>query len=207
MPSLTNIGSTRSAGASRVCAAAAAAPASPQPPPPGEARGFPRPAAPLLAAPSSDSAAAARAYSASASTSAPTAAVSGCTSTRSPNSAALAAVCGPMPATTVRACGLPAMPTRLRTVEDDVKQHRVEAAGLDRVADRGGRRCRPHRPVGGDVVDLPAALAQPGGERLGRDVGPRQQHPVDRVEDLVVRREVRQQALGGLLAGRAPARA
>ena len=49
-------------------------------------------------------------------------AVSGCTSTRSPNSRAVAAVCGPMQATTVLLCGLPAMPTRLRTVEDEVKQ-------------------------------------------------------------------------------------
>ena len=40
-----------------------------------------------------------------------------------------------------------------------MKQHRVEAAGLDRVADLGRRRRRPDRPVGGDVVDLPAALA------------------------------------------------
>ena len=46
----------------------------------------------------------------------------GSTSERSPNSRAVAAVCGPMQATTVRACGLPAMPTRLRTVEDEVKQ-------------------------------------------------------------------------------------
>src|SRR3712207_6985786 len=44
-----------------------------------------------------------------------------CTSTRSPNSTAVAAVCGPMAATIERACGLPAMPTRLRTVDDEVK--------------------------------------------------------------------------------------
>src|SRR6185312_2455593 len=64
----------------------------------------------------------ASAYAASASTSVSTAATSGSTSERSPNSRAVAAVCGPMQATTVRACGLPAMPTRLRTVEDDVKR-------------------------------------------------------------------------------------
>ena len=36
---------------------------------------------------------------------------------------------------------------------------------------------------------------QPRGQRLGGDVGPRQQHPVDRVENLVVGRELGQQAL------------
>ena len=81
----------------------------------------------------------------------------------------------------------------------------VEAAALDRLAHRRGRRRRPDGAVGGDVVDLPAALLEPGGERLGRDVGARQQHPVDRVEDVVVGREVGQQALAGLLARRAPA--
>ena len=48
-------------------------------------------------------------------------ACSACTSTRSPSSVAVAQVAGPMQATTVLGCGLPAMPTRLRTVEDDVK--------------------------------------------------------------------------------------
>ncbi|CKW77109.1 Uncharacterised protein [Mycobacterium tuberculosis] len=49
------------------------------------------------------------------------AAVSGWTSTRKPNSAAVSAVFGPMQAMIVRACGLPAMPTRFRTVELEVK--------------------------------------------------------------------------------------
>ena len=86
--------------------------------------------------------------------------------------------------------------------------HRVEPAALDRLAHRRRRRRRPHGPVGGDVVDLPAALDQAGGQGLGGDVGARQQHPVDRVEHVVVRREVGQQALAGLLAGghAAPAR-
>src|SRR6185295_20330860 len=61
------------------------------------------------------------AYSASASTRSGTEACWGCTSTRRPNSVAVSAVLGPITATTVRACGLPAMPTRLRTVEDEVK--------------------------------------------------------------------------------------
>ncbi len=43
------------------------------------------------------------------------------TSTRRPCSSAVFAVAGPMHATTVDECGLPAMPTRLRTVDDDVK--------------------------------------------------------------------------------------
>ena len=83
---------------------------------------------------------------------------------------------------TVDACGLPAMPTRLRTVLDEVNTHRVEAAALDRLPDVGRRRRGTHGPVRRHVVDLPAELDEPGGERLGRDVGPRQEHPVDRVE-------------------------
>ena len=42
------------------------------------------------------------------------------TSTRRPCSSAVLAVAGPITAITVEGCGLPAMPTRLRTVEDDV---------------------------------------------------------------------------------------
>src|SRR6185436_8999200 len=60
------------------------------------------------------------AYDASASTRSGTLECGGWTSTRRPNSTAVSAVFGPITATTVRACGLPAMPTRLRTVEDDV---------------------------------------------------------------------------------------
>ena len=74
------------------------------------------------------------------------------------------------------------MPTRLRTVRRRGEADRVEAAALDRLADSARRRGRADGPVGGDVVDLPAALLEPGGERLGRDVGAGQQHPVDRVE-------------------------
>src|SRR5947209_7501080 len=78
--------------------------------------------------------------------------------------------------------------------------HRVETAGLDHLA--GGRRRRgsPHGPVGGDVLDLPAAFAQPLGQRLGGDVGARQQHPVHRVENAVVVREFVQQTQRRLLA-------
>ena len=136
---------------------------------------------------------------------APTAAVSGCTSTRRPNS------CG---AGRGRRAdhGDDGLGVRLAGDADQVahgarrgEADRVEAAALDRLAHRRGRRGRPHGAVGGDVVDLPAALLEPGGERLGGDVGARQQHPVDRVEDVVVGREVGQQALAGLLARRAPA--
>ena len=129
------------------------------------------------------------ACSASASISAPISATSGCTSTRRPNSRAVSAVFGPRQATIDRECGLPAMPTRFRTVDDEVKQTASNPPVLIASADRRGRRRGPHRPVGGDVVDLPAALPQPLGQRLGGDVGPRQQHPVDRVEHVVVLRE------------------
>src|SRR5690606_370707 len=59
-------------------------------------------------------------YSASAAARAEADGLSAMTSTRSPNSSAVRAVCGPMTAITVTLCGLPAMPTRLRTVEDEV---------------------------------------------------------------------------------------
>ena len=80
--------------------------------------------------------------------------------------------------------------------EDD----RVVAAALDGLADRCGRRRGAHGPVGRDVVDLPAALDQAGHQVLGGDVGPRQEDPVDRVEDRVVGRPVLEQAGGRLLA-------
>ena len=44
------------------------------------------------------------------------------TSTRSPYSAAVCAVCGPITAMTVTACGFPAMPIRFRTVEEEVNR-------------------------------------------------------------------------------------
>ncbi len=47
-------------------------------------------------------------------------AVGATTSTRSPSSCAVSTVRGPIAASTVDSCGLPAMPTRLRTVEEDV---------------------------------------------------------------------------------------
>ena len=126
-----------------------------------------------------------RPWSASASTSASAVASGASTSTRRPCSSAVLAVAGPMQATTVVGCGLPAMPTRLRTVELDVKTHGVERAALDRVAHRRGRRGGPHGAVGRDVVDLPAHLLQARDEGVGGDVGARQEDPVDRVEDVV----------------------
>src|SRR6478736_8004133 len=65
------------------------------------------------------------------------------------------------------------------------EEHRVVVAALDRVADVRGRRGGTHGAVGGDVVDLPAHVAQTGDQGLGRDVGAGQQDPVDRVEGLV----------------------
>ena len=44
------------------------------------------------------------------------------TSTRSPNSAAVFAVSGPITAMAVTACGFPAIPIRFRTVEDEVNR-------------------------------------------------------------------------------------
>lgn len=59
-------------------------------------------------------------YSASASARADTDGLSASTSTRSPYSRAVLAVCGPITAMTVTLCGLPAIPMRFFTVEDEV---------------------------------------------------------------------------------------
>src|SRR5699024_727614 len=59
---------------------------------------------------------------ASASASTSTEGFSAMTSTRKPCSSAVLTVAGPMQAITVVAWGLPAMPTRLRTVEDEVNK-------------------------------------------------------------------------------------
>src|SRR5690606_32050441 len=56
--------------------------------------------------------------SASASTRTSTSGLEAITSTRRPCSSAVLAVAGPMTAMTVEGCGLPAMPTRLRTVDE-----------------------------------------------------------------------------------------
>ena len=104
------------------------------------------------------------------------------TSTRRPNSAAVLAVCGPITAITVTACGLPAMPIRFRTVEEEVNSTASNPPPLIASRIGGGRRRRAHRAVRGDVLGLPAQLVQPGDQRLGGDIGPGQQDPVDRVE-------------------------
>ena len=59
---------------------------------------------------------------------------------------AVAAVCGPITATTVRACGLPAMPTRLRTVHDEVKH--TASNPPDLIASRMSRPAAPPVPSG-----------------------------------------------------------
>src|SRR5581483_9158144 len=53
--------------------------------------------------------------------------------------------------------------------------HRVEATRLDHLAGFGRWWCSPHRPVGRHVIDLPDAVTQPRGQRLGGDVRARQQ--------------------------------
>ncbi len=81
------------------------------------------------------------------------------------------------------------------------EHHRVHPAALERLPDRGRRRRGPHRTVRRDVVDVPAAVLQAGHQGLGGDVGPGQQHPVERIEHVVVLGPVGEQALTGLLAG------
>ena len=78
-------------------------------------------------------------------------------------------------------CGLPAMPTRLRTVEDEVNTTASNLPVLIASRTAAGRRGGADGAVGGDVLDLPAELDQTGGQGLGGDVRPRQEHPVDRV--------------------------
>ena len=104
------------------------------------------------------------------------------TSTRRPCSSAVFAVAGPMQAMTVDGVRLAGDADQVAHRRGRREHDRVEAAALDRLADRRGRRRGAHGAVGRDVVDLPAALDQPGDQVLGGDVGPRQEHPVDRVE-------------------------
>ena len=141
--------------------------------------------------------------SASASASAATDGVSARTSTRRPCSSAVFAVAGPMHATTVRGVRLARDADQVAHRARRGEQHRVEAAGLDRLAGLGRRRCRTHGAVGRDVLDLPAELDEPGDEGLGGDVGARQEDAVDRVED---RRRTRGKSSSrpdaGLLAAR-----
>src|SRR6516225_3659654 len=133
-------------------------------------------------------------YSATASTSAAIDGLGAVTSTRSPNSAAVLAVCGPITPITVTACGLPAMPTRFRTVDDEVNSTASKPPPL--MASRIGAG----GAVGGDVLGLPAEVDQPRQQGLGGDVRARQQHPVDRVEQVIVRRPGRGEALGRLVS-------
>src|SRR5690606_12270476 len=75
-------------------------------------------------------------YSETASARAETDALGATTSTRSPNSSAVFSVSGPITAITVVLCRLPAMPTRLRTVEEEVNRTASNAPPL--VASRTG---------------------------------------------------------------------
>src|SRR5690242_834318 len=79
------------------------------------------------------------------------------------------------------------------------EQHGVEPAALDRLPDRGGRRRGAHRAVRGHVLGFPAQVGQPRHQGFRGDVRPGQEHPVDRVEDVVVGRPRGRQALAGLL--------
>ena len=74
--------------------------------------------------------------------------------------------------------------------------HRVEATGLDHVADVLAGRGGAHRAVGDDVLHGPAEVDEAVDERVGGDVGARQQDAVDRVQVLVVGREHLDQAGG-----------
>src|ERR1700733_14349414 len=129
-------------------------------------------------------------WSASASTRAVTDGRGAITSTLSPNSAAVFAVSGPITAIAVTACGLPAIPIRFRNVDGEKKSTASKPTPL--LASRCGA-------VGGDPLARPAEAGEPGQEGLGRDVRTRQQHPVDRVEHVVVGGPDVGQALGGLL--------
>src|SRR5699024_3783759 len=70
------------------------------------------------------------------------------TSTRSPNSMAVFSVSGPITAIAVVLCGLPAIPTRFRTVEEEVNSTASKAPPLSPPgwAGAGARRERSGRP-------------------------------------------------------------
>ena len=137
--------------------------------------------------------------SASASTSASTDGFGARTSTRRPCSMAVFAVAGPIAAMIVEGCGLPAIPTRLRTVEDDVNTTASNLPVLIASRTGAGGRCA-HCSVRRDVVALPAEVDQSGNEGLGGNVRTRQEHPIDRIQCRVELRPLRQQAGGRLLA-------
>ena len=132
--------------------------------------------------------------SASASASSSTDGDSARTSTRRPCSSAVLAVAGTDARDDRRRVRLAGDADEVADRRRRGEQDRVELAGLDRLACRRRRRRGPDGAVGRDVVDLPAQIDQAGDEGLGRDVGARQEDPVDRVEQVVVRRPVLEQA-------------
>lgn len=109
------------------------------------------------------------------------------------------AVCGPIHATTVQACGLPAIPTGSVRSARRREQHRVEPTGLDCFASFGGRWRCPNGAVGSDVVDFLGL--KPGNQRLRRDVHSWKEDPIDRINLSVIRLPLSEQASSRLLTG------
>ena len=121
------------------------------------------------------------------------------TSTRSPCSSRSWQSAGPITAIIVYGVRLARDADQVADGGRGGEHHGIELAGLDRLADRCRRWRRPYGAVRGDVLDLPAEPYQSRSQGLGGDVGARQEHPVDRVEHVVVRRELRGQPGRGLL--------
>ena len=78
------------------------------------------------------------------------------------------------------------------------EHHRVEQPGLDAFSDLGGRRGGAHRPIGGDLLDLPAEIRQPLHQIRHRHVSGRHEHPRHGVDQVVVGRELQRQVVGGI---------
>jgi len=99
---------------------------------------------------------------------------------------------------------LPAMPTRLRTVDEGREADRVEAARLDHLAGIGGAAgaARTVRYAVTSSISQPRSRSPAARVSVAMSAR-RQQHPVHRVEECRRRAgKVGQQTLAGLLAGR-----
>ena len=68
------------------------------------------------------------------------------------------------------------------------EEHCVETTGLNRLACLCGRRSSANCAVSGDIFDFPTEFGKPCRKSLGRDIRARQEHAIDRVKQVVVRR-------------------
>jgi len=75
------------------------------------------------------------------------------------------------------------------------EQHRIEAAGFDGFSGVGVRGGGANRPIGSDLLHLPAQLGQANVQRIGGHIRARYEHPVDGIEQVVIGGKFRHQSL------------